>query len=356
MTLILGLDTLALRTLISSHRFDFAHLDHSMPYEPPFTLNDRLIDLVSQISEALGRWQLDGSEPSPQLRRENRIRSIQASLAIEANTLSVDQVTAVVDGKSVWGPPREIKEVQNAVKAYAALDSLQPHSVSDFLKAHRFMMKGLVEGAGAFRQGGVGIYQGEQLVHMAPPAQKVPFLIQDLMDWCQHATLHPLFLAAVMHYEIEFIHPFSDGNGRIGRFWQTLVLSQWKPQLAYLPVETIVKDRQKDYYAALGEADRLANAHPFVEFSLSALLTCLNSPPFTDQVTDQATDQVKRLLSQIKPGEKLTAAELQARLGLKHRPTFQQNYLRPALAVGMLCLTQPDSPRSPTQRYYRPLR
>lgn len=322
-----------------------------MPYTPPLTLTSRLIDLISRISEALGRWEAAGGGISPRLRRENRIRTIHSSLAIEANTLSLGQVTAIIDGKKVRGLPREIKEVQNAYACYELLDSLKAASVPDFLKAHGTLMRGLVNGAGAFRLGGVGIYKGSKLVHMAPPADRVPYLVKDLFQWLKKADLHPLLAAAVVHYEIEFIHPFADGNGRIGRLWQTLVLSAWKPQLAYLPMETVVHDRQAGYYQALAASDQAANAAPFAEFILESLLDALLAAPATDQVRDQVSDQVKRLVSVFEQGEILAAAVLMARLGLKHLPTFRRNYLKPALAAGLIRMTQPDSPNSPTQRY-----
>ena len=321
-----------------------------MPYTPPLTLTSRLIDLVSQISEALGRWAAGGGI-SPTLRRENRIRSIHSSLAIEANTLSLDQVTAIIDGKKVRGLPREIKEVQNAFAAYELLDSLKPAAVPDFLKAHGALMQGLVSEAGLFRKGGVGVYKGTKLVHMAPPADRVPYLVKDLFQWLKKTDLHPLLAAAVVHYEIEFIHPFADGNGRIGRLWQTVILSAWKPQLAFLPMETVVHDRQAGYYRALAASDQAADAAPFAELILESLLAALLAVPMGDPVSDPASDPVAKLLASLKPGEVVSTEELMRRLGLKHKTFFRRNYLKPALAAGLIRMTQPDSPNSPTQRY-----
>ena len=324
-----------------------------MPYAPPLTITPRLIDLISRIGEALGRWEAAAGTMSPRLRRENRIRSIHSSLAIENNSLSLDQVTAILAGKRVRGLPREIKEVQNAFVTYDLLESLKPASVPDFLKAHGTLMQGLVAGAGAFRRGGVGVYQGTKLVHMAPPAARVPYLVKDLFQWLKKTDLHPLLAAAVVHYEIEFIHPFSDGNGRIGRLWQTLILAQWKPQMAYLPIESVVHDQQAGYYKALAASDKLADAAPFAEFILGSLLAALLAAPATDQVSDQVSDQVNRLISVFGMGEMLAAAVLMERLGLKHLPNFRRNHLKPAVAAGLLKMTQPDSPHSPTQRYVR---
>jgi Fic family protein len=227
------------------------------------------LKFVADIGEAIGRFTATADRYlTPQLRRENRIRTIHASLAIENNTLTLEQVTAVIDGKHVLGHPREILEVRNALTAYEAMDGWEPTSREDLLAAHRLLMTALVDDAGRFRSGGVGIYRGKQLVHMAPPADRVQQQMDDLLDWLKHTDEHPLVASCVFHYELEFIHPFADGNGRIGRLWQTLVLRTWKPLLAYLPVETVVRQRQDDYYRVLAEADKQADATPFVEFML----------------------------------------------------------------------------------------
>lgn len=316
-----------------------------MPYHPPFTLTARLIDLVSRISEELGRWAGKEAGISPRLRRENRIRSIQASLAIENNSLSIDQVTAILDGKTVRGLPREILEVKNAIAAYELMEHLDPAKPGDFLAAHRALMQGLTDDAGQFREDGVGVYQGMSLVHLAPPAARVPFLVEDLFSWLKETDLHPLLASAAVHYEIEFIHPFSDGNGRIGRLWQTAVLARWKPQLAFLPVETVVHDRQVEYYKALAASDAQADVAPFAEFILQALMEAVSVG------SDPVSDPVKRLLSVIMPADTVGVQDLMSRLKLAHKTNFRRNYLQPALDAGVLAMTQPDSPHSPTQRY-----
>jgi Fic family protein len=322
-----------------------------MPYQPPFTITPLLIDLVSRISEEFGRWVAAEGAISPRLRRENRIRSIHASLAIENNTLSLEQVTDIIEGKRVLGHPREIQEVRNALAAYQLMETLVAHSAEDFLKAHAALMMALADDAGRFRTGGVGVYQGARVVHMAPPAERVPHLLNDLLAWLEMTDLHPLLASAAVHYEIEFIHPFSDGNGRIGRLWQTVVLAKWKPQLAFLPVESVVHDRQAAYYKALAASGQQADVAPFAEFILQAMLEAMLSQPWTDQVSDQVSDQVGLLLGALKPGQTSSAAELMQFLGLKHRPTFRNNYLDPAMALGLIEKTQPGSPRSPAQRY-----
>lgn len=325
-----------------------------MSYQPSVGLTPQMLALVAEISEQVGRLTAQRSEAlTPQLRRGNRIRTIQASLAIENNTLSVEQVTAVLDGKRVLGLPREIQEVRNAFAAYEAMPGWQPHSQADLLAAHGLLMQGLIDDAGRYRQGGVGIYREGRLLHMAPPASRVASLIQDLLRWLGASDWHPLIASCVFHYEFEFIHPFADGNGRMGRLWQTLILSQWRPVLAYLPVETVIRDQQEAYYAALAAADQAAEATPFVEFMLAALRQALVEVGQSDQVTDQVTDQVARLLQALPSGVALKSSELMQRLGLSHRPTFTQNYLKPALAAGLIEMTDPASPRSPAQQYRR---
>lgn len=243
-----------------------------MNYQPPFQLTHAMLSRVAGIAELVGAWKAaNPRELVPQLRRGNRIRTIQASLAIEQNTLSLEQVTAVLDGKPVLGQPREIQEVRNAFAAYEALPHWQAHALEDLLAAHALLLHGLADDAGQLRQGGVGIYQDGKLVHMAPPASQLPRLVQNLLDWLQHTDAHPLIASCALHYELEFIHPFSDGNGRMGRLWQTLVLSRWQPMLAYLPVETVIKGRQADYYRLLGEADRAADCTAFILFLLDAI-------------------------------------------------------------------------------------
>ena len=243
-----------------------------MSYQPPYTITPQIVQQVADIVELVTRWSYsDDSALTPQLRRNNRIRTIQASLAIENNTLSIEQVTDVLDGKAVLGLPREIQEVRNAFTAYEQVSKWQPRSQSDLLAAHGLLMAGLVDDAGHYRKGGVGIYSDKGLVHMAPPAKMLSGLMADLLEWLASAPVHPLIASSVFHYEFEFIHPFADGNGRMGRLWQTLILSKWEPILAYLPVETVIRMRQTAYYEALAEADRIASATPFIEFMLQAL-------------------------------------------------------------------------------------
>ena len=227
------------------------------PYAPPLTLTPALLNRVAAIAEALGRWSArQDSQPSPRLRRENRIHTIQASLAIEQNSLSIEQVSALFDGQRVIGPARDIQEVRNAIAAYDALPRWDPANHEHLLAAHGLLMAGLIDAPGRFLRGGVGIYRGDQLVHMAPPAARVPGLVGDLLAWLAASAWHPLLVSCVAHYELEFIHPFADGNGRLDRLWQTLILSRWNPLLAWLPIEEVIRSRQQGYDESLGQADQ----------------------------------------------------------------------------------------------------
>ena len=320
---------------------------------PPYTITSAILKDVAGISEQLATLAavrgLAVDLLSPRLRRENRIRTIHASLAIENNTLSLEQVTDIIDGKAVIGPPRDIQEVHGAVSAYEKLDTWQPHSLDDMLSAHAILMRDLVDKPGSLRTGGVGVFQGSKVVHMAPPAHRVHGQLKKLLDWLKGTEEHPLVASCVFHYEFEFIHPFADGNGRMGRLWQTLILSKWNPLFAYLPVETIVHNRQTEYYDSLGRADAQGEATAFVEFMLAALTDALDDLQ-SDQASDQVSDQVRRLLNALGSGEK-SAAELMNDLGLRHAPTFRKNYLSPALKSAFVERTHPDSPRSPSQKY-----
>lgn len=321
-------------------------------YKPPFTITAKMLTLVEQIGECLGELKASNAAAIvPELRRGNRIKTIQASLAIEGNTLSLDQVTAVLSGKRVLGLPREIQEVKNAFEAYEEIMKYSPHSVKDMLAAHKLLMSTLIDEAGAFRSGGVGITRGEQVVHVAPPAARVPSLIKELLSWLRKTDTHPLVASCIFHYEFEFIHPFSDGNGRMGRLWQTVILSNWHPVFALLPVESVVRDRQQEYYAALGSSDKSADGTLFTEFMLAAILQAIRElEANTDQVNDQVTDQVRHLL-QVMEQQAYAAKELMDKLQLSHRPTFRKNYLHPALEQGLIEMTVPDKPNSRIQKY-----
>lgn len=239
-------------------------------YTPPFTVTDEILHLVSEISEQIGTLnaRLGERMPSPMLRKENQIKTIHSSLAIEHNSLSLQQVTDVIDGKHVLGAPNEIQEVKNALQAYQLMLQLDAFSEADLLRAHSLMMVELVENAGHYRKSSVGVFDGDKCIHVAPSADRVPTLMAELFAWVKETKTHPLISSCVFHYEFEFIHPFMDGNGRMGRYWQTLLLSRWKGIFAWLPVETIVKKYQQEYYKAIAQSDAKGDSTDFIVFML----------------------------------------------------------------------------------------
>lgn len=270
--------------------------------QPPFQITNKIIDDVSEISEQIGRLSAHNHlSANPNLRRTNRIRTIYGSLAIEQNTLSLEQVTAVLNGKHVLAPPKDIAEVKNAYEIYERLDELDPYSVDDLLTAHGIMMRGLVDESGMFRTRLVGVVnQDGQVVHLGTLPQYVPDSVTELLDWTKHSDLHMLIKSCVFHYEFELIHPFADGNGRVGRLWHTLLLSKWNPTFAWLPVESIIHDRQQDYYNAINASNNAGESTAFIEFMLSAIKASLiDATKMSDDMSDEKTDKKTLRLKKI---------------------------------------------------------
>lgn len=239
-------------------------------YTPPYTVTEEIVNLIARICAQTERLSVNSRE-SLRMHRIHRLQSIQGSLAIEGNTLSIDQITAVFEGKTVLAPPREIQEVKNALATYDIFDTLNPFSTKDLLRAHSILTSALIDQSGQFRSTGVGVMSGKKVVHLAPPASRVPVLIDDLFTWIKKSQAHPLITSSVFHYEFEFIHPFADGNGRMGRLWQSLLLSKWNPLFAYLPVENLILKRQQLYYTALQHSTKQTDSAPFVTFMLNAI-------------------------------------------------------------------------------------
>jgi len=247
-------------------------------YTPPFNITASIVNKIAEISAQMERYairleQADGLR----LRKANRIKTIHSSLAIEGNTLTETQVRDIIDGKTVVAPIKQIQEVKNAIATYNLYGELNPFSVKDLLRAHGTMMQALTDDAGRFRSGGVGVFSDTGLVHMAPPAERVPLLIDDLFEWLRSADDHLLIRSCVFHYEFEFIHPFSDGNGRTGRLWQSLILGRLHPLFEHLPVENMVFARQQDYYDAIAASTREGQSGPFIDFMLGEILRTLKS-------------------------------------------------------------------------------
>lgn len=245
---------------------------------PPFDITPSMVTQTAAIERLVGKHEgMWGPPPSPNLRRSTRVRTIQGSLAIEGNSLAEEQVTALLEGKRVAGPARDVLEVQNALVVYDRLASWKPHLAKHLLQAHRHMMRGLVTSAGRWRTRGVGIAKGSQLAHVAPPAARVQGLLEDLLAFVRDdEEIHPAIRAAVFHYELEFIHPFEDGNGRMGRLWHTLILGSWQPLFFRVPVESLIRDRQAEYYRVLGESDRAGKSTAFIEYMLDVTRAALS--------------------------------------------------------------------------------
>ncbi|MCY4485825.1 MAG: Fic family protein [Deltaproteobacteria bacterium] len=317
---------------------------------PPYALNSTILDLAERIGEAIGRAEDAAVRADLLLRRANRIRTIHGSLAIEGNTLTEEQVSTILEGKPVIAPLREIQEVRNAIKAYEQFPRWNPGREADLLNAHGVLMAGLLDAPGRYRRGGVGVMGPAEVHHIGPPADRVPHLMSNLLSWLDSTEEHPVIASSVFHYEFEFIHPFEDGNGRMGRLWQTLVLTRWKPLFAHVPVESLVHARQNEYYDAIRTSSAHGESTPFIIFMLEAILEAVRGFGATDQVSDQVSDQVTRLLAALRGGPK-SATQLLAALGLSHRPTLRRNYIRPALDAGLVEMTRPESPTARNQQY-----
>lgn len=324
-------------------------------YVPPYEITDEMLRLISDIMENLGRLSgVNELEKLPRLRRVNRIKSIHSSLAIENNTLSFEQVTAVINGKPVLAPQKDVLEVQNAFRAYEKLDEINPYSVDDLLKIHGVMTDGLVKEAGQLRSGQVGVYnQDGKVVHLAPPAEFVPGQIAQLFGWVQTSKTNMLIKSSVFHYEFEFIHPFNDGNGRTGRFWQTALLASWKPIFAWIPIESIIKNNKEAYYNAIALSTSQGKSNIFVEFMLDVINNAIKE--LVDDAKNHSNhlnNRIAELLKVIEPYPQ-SATELMENLNLKSRAGFRNNYLQPALDAGLIGMTEPDKPTSKNQKYFK---
>lgn len=245
--------------------------------KPPYNVTTTIFKLVSEVSHKIGEVNASFlTKQSPELRKRNRIRTIHASLAVEGNTLSIDQITAIIENKRVLGPAKDIKEVSNAIEVYERLNKFNPFSEKSFLSAHKILMQALIKNAGQYRKSGVGIVKGSQIAHIAPPAGNVPFLMKDLFNYIKKSDELILIKSCIFHYEMEFIHPFSDGNGRMGRLWQTLLLMEQYPVFEFLPFETLISRNQKKYYEALSTSDKKGESTSFIEFMLKILSESLD--------------------------------------------------------------------------------
>lgn len=326
-------------------------------YTPPYRITDEILNLVSSISEKVGRITSTSNLTSkPHLRRNNRIQSIYSSLRIEANSLQPNQIRDVINGKTVIGEQKEIQEVKNAFDAYSYLSSIDPFSITDLKFIHGIMTRYLVNESGKFRKGEEGVFDEDTCIFVAPPAAMVSALMEDLFKWMKESskTVHPLILSCIFHYEFVFIHPFSDGNGRMARLWHTAILSKWNPVFEYIPIESQIEKFQSDYYDAITTCHREGESTKFIQFMLKQIDSILDE--VMNQVKEENaeySDCIRTLLDAMEYGIPYSAKQLMGMLNIRSRDGFRRNYLKPALEAGLIHMTQPDSPNSRTQKYIK---
>jgi Fic family protein len=293
-------------------------------YKPPFTISSKAINLIAKISAQIERYAIRMEQSdSLRLRKVNRIKTIHSSLAIEGNNLSEGEVRAILEGKNVIAPQKEILEVRNAVKTYELYPTLNPFSIEDMMKAHLTMMSGLVDEAGMFRRRGVGVFDGTTAVHIAPPAERVNDLMNDLFVWLENSDDHLLIRSCVFHYEFEFIHPFADGNGRIGRLWQSLILGKLNPLFEHLPVENMVYANQQAYYDAIAQSSAIGNSQPFIDFMLQEILNALedHKGQTVDEIgeANSLSENEIKVLGLIRSDRHISAKRLAEEIGASQR-------------------------------------
>ena len=326
-------------------------------YKPPFKITNEILSCVSSISEKIGRiTAISNIETKPHLRKNNRIKSIHSSLKIEANSLSLGQVRDVINGKIVLGEQKEIQEVKNAYAAYEKFLEINPYSIQDLKKFHGIMTRYLVDDSGDFRHGEEGVFNGNQCIFMAPPARFVPQLMEELFSWMNEVqnSVHPLILSSVFHYEFVFIHPFSDGNGRMARLWHTAILAKWKPIFEYIPIESQIEKFQEAYYDVIAKCHVEGESTSFIEFMLSQIDKILDDISVQiSEESEQLSEYIKKMLDVMEYDIPYTSKTIMEKLGLKSKEGFRRNYLRPAIDMNLVRMTIPDKPNSKNQRYVR---
>ena len=326
-----------------------------MTYKPRYQINPSIVNKVAIIMKMIGKYSsLNNLSSQPLLRRKSQIKSIHSSLAIENNQLSESQVKDLINGKLVIGPQKDILEVQNAIKVYENIQDINPYTQKDLLKYHKLLMTSLVSDAGSYRKGQVGVFDDEKAIFMAPPADRVPSLMNQLYDYLNHYDENIFIKSCVFHYEFEFIHPFSDGNGRMGRLFQTCLLAKEEELFYYLPVESIIKKRQQSYYDAISKSNLEGSSNVFIEFMLDTIIETMNETIKQSNIEKGSLSiQAKKLLNVFVEGVPYTTIELMDKVGIKSRSSFKKNYLDPLLESGIIEMTIPDKPMSRNQRYMK---
>jgi len=325
-------------------------------YIPPFDITPEMLKRATIITEKLTRLDYSNLNNRPFLRKQTKINSIHSSLAIESNGLTIEQVKDVIDGKLVFGSKKDIQEVKNAYKAYDMMKDVNPYSIEDLKKVHGVMTFLTVEESGKFRSGNEGVFDGEKCIFMCPPPDRVSELMNNLFSWMKEnkEKLHPLILSSVFHYEFVFIHPFQDGNGRMARLWQNILLSNWKDSFLFLPIESQIYKYQDGYYKAIATCNNNGDSTEFVEFMLKMIEETIDETlkiPITP--VTQENLNINKLLDVMEKNTPISANEIMNRLNIKSRVTLQNVYLKPAIEHGLIKLTIPDKPRSSKQTYYK---
>ncbi len=326
-------------------------------YTPPFNITNQMLTLVSSISEKIGRISVTSNmQAKPHLRKNNRIKSIHSSLKIEANSLSLGQVKDVINGRAVLGEQKEIREVKNAYAAYENLSEINPFDMDELKKTHGIMTKYLIDESGEFRKGEEGVFSGDRCIFMAPPARLVPELMNNLFDWLNRSKteVHPLIMASVFHYEFVFIHPFSDGNGRMARLWHTAFLAKWNKVFEYIPIESQIEKFQDEYYESIAKCHTEGNSNTFILFMLEQIDKSLSE--IAEQLSlggENISEYVKRLLDVMEYDTPYKLSSLMELLELKSKETMRRHYIHPALKLNLIHMTLPDKPQSRNQRYIK---
>ena len=325
-------------------------------YIPPFSITNKMLFLTSSIMEKIGRIDsLDNLNKYPVLRKQNRIKSIHSSCAIEANSLTLDQVSDVINGVKVIGPMKDIVEVQNAIEAYDKIEITDPLDEEQLKAIHYVFGKGVVSYPGEYRPGNEGVKDEKgNVIFVAPPGPMVPINMKNLFDWMNQEfdNVNTLILSSVFHYEFVFIHPFSDGNGRVARFWQNALLGKWKKIFYWLPIESQIKKFQEDYYKAIAKAHVDGNSNCFIEFMLEMIDKTLNELIKDKEQLDHGVSiYLNKLLKKMKPNFWYTSNEVLELLNLRSKETLRKNYLNPAIEAKMMVLEYPDTPKTRKQRY-----
>lgn len=325
-------------------------------YKPPFTITNKMLSLCISITEKIGQITMfESLKRMPILRKNNKIKSIHSSLAIEANSLSLNQVRDVIDGKMVIGLQKEIQEVKNAYKVYGMFKELNCYEENDLLKAHKILTYLVDEENGKYRDHGEGVFDGEKIIFMAPPENMVPSLMKNLFEWIKKDNETPMLIkSCVFHYEFVFIHPFGDGNGRMARLWQNLLLSQWNQLFEYIPLESKIHDYQSDYYKAIANSNINGNSNGFVEFMLTMIDETLdNVIKNVEMESKNISQQVNKLLSVMEKDIPYSANDLLKLLNIKTKETLRNTYLNLALENGLVRMTLPEKPNSKNQKYIK---